>query len=535
MKLCLSCHLEFTDEMDVCPKDNVTLVTLGDDPLIGNTLQDRYKIESVIGRGAMGAVYKATQEIIGREVAIKVLHTHLVDDNDALKRFHQQAKAASRLNHPHIITLYDYGVMSGGQPYIVMDLLKGTAMSRILEEREYLPLEEAVPLIKQICEALGDAHKHGVVHRDVKPDNIVLEEQNDNKLWVKVVDFGIAKIVQGGDETLVRITRTGMVCGSPAYMSPEQFQGDEVDARSDIYSLAVLIFEMLTGRLPFQAKDLVGLMSLHVSDKPPSMKKVRPDLDFPPELEKALEHAMNKNVEGRPASMDDFWQELEAGFAARHKISRSGAGPALSSGGTPEQQLSGKDIQELVSAKISAKSKQVEDEIQKWARATVSQVDNPSGQAITQRAPRTRASIPWWAKAVGMAQSTMPFVFTLALMCGLYWFTQGDSELASALRDRLKTSLPFLSRLGLSEPAQLFSAGRLSEAVSLLEQKKATGRLSQPESDLLNKCYLHLSNEEAKKKNYKAAIALLAHVSGKGVHSSKAKALIKRYKRMLDK
>lgn len=535
MKLCLSCHLEFSDEMDVCPKDNVQLVALGDDPLIGTTLQDRYKIDSVIGRGAMGAVYKATQEIIGREVALKVLHTHLVDDTDALKRFHQQAKAASRLNHPHIITLYDCGVMSGGQPYIVMDLLKGTTLARVLEEREYLPLEEAIPLIKQICEALGDAHKHGVVHRDVKPDNIVLEDQNDSRLSVKVVDFGIAKIIQGGDETLVRITRTGMVCGSPAYMSPEQFRGEEVDARSDIYSTAVLIFEILTGRLPFQAKDLVGLMSLHVSDKPPSMKRVRPDLDFPQELERALEHAMCKEIENRPASMDDFWQELEAGFNARHKISRTGASNDMSASGRQEPVLSGRDIQDLVSAKISAKSKQLEDEVQKWARATVSQPDSATGQAVTQRAPRTRASIPWWAKIVGAAQSTIPFIFTLLFMCGLYWFTQGDSELAGALRDRLKTSLPFLTKLGLSEPANLFATGKLNEAVNLLEKKKAAGSLSAAESELLNKSYLRLANEEAKKKNYKAAVDLLAHVSGKGVHSSKAKALLKRYRRMLDK
>src|SRR5271170_8139995 len=146
MKLCLSCHIEFSDDMDVCPKDNVQLVTLSEDPLIGATLQDRYKIESVIGRGAMGVVYKASQEVIGRDVAVKVLHTHLVDDNDALKRFHQQAKAASRLNHPHIITLYDYGVIAGGQPYIVMDLLKGETLSHLLEERDYLSLSDAQPI-----------------------------------------------------------------------------------------------------------------------------------------------------------------------------------------------------------------------------------------------------------------------------------------------------------------------------------------------------------------------------------------------------
>src|SRR5207253_5629864 len=140
MKLCLVCHLNFTDEQQTCPKDNVNLVPLAQDPLIGSVIQDRYKIESVIGKGSMGLVYKASQELIGREVAIKVLHSHLISDGESLKRFHQQARAASRLNHPHIITLYDYGVLPTGQPYIVMDLLKGITLATLIQERDYLPV-----------------------------------------------------------------------------------------------------------------------------------------------------------------------------------------------------------------------------------------------------------------------------------------------------------------------------------------------------------------------------------------------------------
>src|SRR5271154_104874 len=151
MKLCLVCHFQFSDEQEVCPKDNAQLVPLSEDPLIGSIIQDRYKIESVIGKGSMGTVYKATQELIGREVAVKVLHSHLVSDTESLKRFHQQARAASRLNHPHIITLYDYGIIPGGQPYIVMDLLYGTTLSRLLMDREYLSVDETLVVAKQIC------------------------------------------------------------------------------------------------------------------------------------------------------------------------------------------------------------------------------------------------------------------------------------------------------------------------------------------------------------------------------------------------
>jgi serine/threonine-protein kinase len=524
MKLCLACHIEFSDDMDVCPKDNVTLVTLSEDPLIGATLQDRYKIESVIGRGAMGAVYKATQEIIGREVAVKVLHGHLIEDNDALKRFHQQAKAASRLNHPHIITLYDYGVIAGGQPYIVMDLLKGVSLAQVLEQREYLPLDEAMPLVKQISEALADAHKHGVIHRDVKPDNIVLEEHNDQKHWVKVVDFGIAKIVQGGDETLVRITRTGMVCGSPAYMSPEQFKGQEVDARSDVYSLAVLLFEMLTGRLPFQARDLVTLMSLQVSEVPPKIGKVRPDLSLPAELEKAIEHALNKNPDDRPASMEDFWQELESALAG--KPLKSGVGEAHD-----EPALSGKNIQDLVSAKINARSKQIEEEVQKLARTNAGQPGDGEASGGGHRPVKSRPVVPGWARAVGLLQSLIPFAFTVALLSGLYIFASGDSEMAAILRDKLKNYISFAD----DDPQQLFDQGKLEQCRETLEKKKAGGSLSHTNSDLLNKVYLRLSDEEARKKNYKEAVSLLEQVQGRGPYVLRAKNLSKKYRRMLSR
>jgi len=326
MKLCVTCHLQFEDQRDVCPQDNTPLIVLGHDPLLGTTIHQRYRLESLIGKGSMGMVYQATQELINRQVAVKVLHSHLVSEADSLKRFHQQAKAASRLHHPHIITLYDYGIINGGQPFIVMDLLKGPTLGQLLEEKRVLSLDEILPIFKQICSALADAHKCGVVHRDVKPDNVVLELKDD-KYWVKVVDFGIAKLLRGTDETHPRITKTGMVCGSPAYMSPEQYQGKDVDQRSDIYSLGSVLFESLTGRLPFTAVDLVGLMTQHLTEKPPALTAFR--MDVPAALEKFMYRALAKRPEDRPQSMDDFYQELEA--AARQpdlpglsSISRTG-------------------------------------------------------------------------------------------------------------------------------------------------------------------------------------------------------------------
>ncbi len=529
MKLCLSCHLEFNDDTEICPKDNVALVPIGDDPLIGTVLQGRYKIESVIGRGAMGMVYKASQELIGRGVAVKVLHPHLAADNEAIKRFHQQARAASRLNHPHIITLFDYGVMAGGQPYIVMDLLEGISLAHLLEEREYLPVDEAASIIKQICDALSDAHKHAVVHRDIKPDNIILEQTNTQKDWVKVVDFGIAKIIQGGEETLLRITATGMVCGSPAYMSPEQFRGHEVDHRTDIYSLAVVIFEMLTGRLPFLAKDLVTLMSMHCSESPPKLVAVRPDLRFGPGLEKAIARALGKRPEERPQTMDLFWEELEAGLSEHEAAAGSGQAseyaPSFASAGKAGSHGS---IQEAVTAQLAAKNRQLEEEIQKWVKSSLS--NEPSAQSITQRMPRTRAAVPFSARVIGLLQRSLPYAVTMVLVTALLWFARGQQPVGRFVDARLKPMLPSLLTAG-GDPSALYAAGKLEPAMDILEARKGQGKLSHTDAELLNKIYMQLADRQAQKRSYRQAVSLLSRVTGRNV--PRARQLMRRYRKMI--
>jgi serine/threonine protein kinase len=240
------------------------MVTVGDDPLLGVVVEGRYKIESVIGQGSAGTVYKAIQELIGREVAIKVLHDYLVSDQEFIKRFTQEAKASSRLSHPNIITIYDFGVIpQGGRPYIAMDLLKGTPLSDYIADKNHIPAEDALPLFKQVCSALAEAHRQGVVHRDIKPENIVLVERSGQKLFPIVVDFGIARLVQE-ESDVARITRTGTVCGSPTYMSPEQCMSSKVDHRSDIYSLGIVIYETLTGEVPFLSDELVKVMAMQL-------------------------------------------------------------------------------------------------------------------------------------------------------------------------------------------------------------------------------------------------------------------------------
>lgn len=310
MKLCLVCNFQFGDEQDLCPKDMSKLVPLGKDPLIGKLIQERYRVESVIAKGSMGIVYKATQELIGREVAVKVLHGYLVADDESMKRFHKEAKAASRLNHPNIMTLYDFGVLPTGQPYIVMDLLKGKSLADILTERRNLPVEEVLPIFQQVFQAIGAAHKIGVVHRDMKPDNIVVEQSRNKVPLVKLVDFGIATFIQEQEDTLGKITKAGTVCGSPTYMSPEQCDDNRVDGRSDLYSLGVVLYETLTGRVPFDGADIYNVMSMHVKEAPPSLKAVRPDLSLPPQLEHVVERALQKDPGKRYQTANDFWEAL---------------------------------------------------------------------------------------------------------------------------------------------------------------------------------------------------------------------------------
>lgn len=310
MKLCLVCNFQFGDEQDLCPKDMSKLVPLGKDPLLGKLIQERYRVESVIAKGSMGIVYKATQELIGREVAVKVLHGYLVADDESMKRFHKEAKAASRLNHPNIMTLYDFGVLPSGQPYIVMDLLKGKSLADILSERRNLPVDEVLPIFQQVFQAIGAAHKIGVVHRDMKPDNIVVEQSRNKVPLVKLVDFGIATFIQEQEDTLGKITKAGTVCGSPTYMSPEQCDDNKVDGRSDLYSLGIVLYETLTGRVPFDGADIYNVMSMHVKDAPPSLKSVRPDLNFPPQLEQVVDRALQKDPGKRFQTASDFWESL---------------------------------------------------------------------------------------------------------------------------------------------------------------------------------------------------------------------------------
>ncbi len=312
MKLCLRCNQYYEDAVDLCPKDSGTLEFVGKYPLIGALVSDRYIVESVIGKGSSGIVYKALRLQHGEvSVALKVLHSYLSASNNSLDHFLREASAASRLRNPHIITIWDRGVTDDGQPYFVMDYLEGMTLGKLIREKGALPARRALAIVKQICEALSEAHKQGIIHRDLKPENIMLQEVDSGNDYVKVLDFGIADSPQDIKPQLEPIK---FVAGSPAYMSPEQCQGFELDPRSDIYSLGIVVFEMLTGKRPFKFEEHVSMMFLHVSRPPLLLSEAAPELNFSHEADKVMAAALAKIPDQRQNSVEDFWQELENAF-----------------------------------------------------------------------------------------------------------------------------------------------------------------------------------------------------------------------------
>ena len=281
------------------------------DLLVGATLGNRYWVLSVIGKGGMSVVYKAKARDTGRIVAVKTLRTQGLTDEMLVKRFQREAELLSRLNHPRIVNLHAYGTSNRGQPYFVMDFLQGQNLTEVLKQERQLAPERFQDIFVQVCAAIEHAHKHNAIHRDIKPGNIMLTRQGRTSDYVKIVDFGIAMIT----EEAQRLTRMGEVWGSPIYMSPEQCMGANVDLRSDIYSLGVVMYESLTGKVPFLGRNYADTMSKQISEPPTPMKEVRPDLDIPASMEKIVMKALAKMPEDRYQSLTQMRKDLEAALS----------------------------------------------------------------------------------------------------------------------------------------------------------------------------------------------------------------------------
>ena len=323
-RYCPACERSFSTG-DVCPQDGTTLVLLstGPDRLLGTTLDGRYTIVEKLGAGGMGTVYLGVQLSVEREVAIKVVSPNLMAHSEVIKRFLREAKLASRLNHPNAVAVLDFGRGAGDLFFLVMERLAGQTLEHLIAGGGRLPVDRALAIARQICDALVGAHQLSIVHRDLKPSNIMIVAGAGGREVVKVLDFGLAKLVSS--EVSAQVTRTGVVIGTPAYMSPELATGRDADERVDLYALGCILYEMLSGVVPFAGKTLHETLAMHASH-PPS-----PLADVPPWLEAVVYRLMEKSPADRFASAAATLEALsgpapagdESGVRAAHALSPS--------------------------------------------------------------------------------------------------------------------------------------------------------------------------------------------------------------------
>jgi len=283
------------------------------DPFIGREiLNGEFRILAKIGTGGMGSVYKANQTAMNRLVAVKILHPKLANRRDLVSRFRREAKAMSHLTHPNTVKVLLYGELEDGSLYIIMEHLEGKNLNQTVRSEGPMPFDRALPILVQVCGALEEAHRTGIVHRDLKPENIFLCNQGGLRDFPKVLDFGLAKVTEREMRPgSIILTQEGMVFGTPEFMSPEQAQGRTLTPASDIYSLAVILYELLTGKLPFDARTPVEYLQLHVTAPPIPLNERVPGQSFPPGLTSVIARALSKKPEDRYRSAAELAAALK--------------------------------------------------------------------------------------------------------------------------------------------------------------------------------------------------------------------------------
>lgn len=491
MKVCLRCNSHYQDKLQACPEDGAKLIPTGDDPLIGTIVGGRYKVICAVGSGSMGIVYKAVQENSGREMALKVLRNLHQTSEDTVKRFRREAKTASSLKHPNIVTLFDFGFMDDGQPYIITEFLKGLTLAQFLREHGYMAPLKARAVIKQVCDAVGEAHRHQIVHRDLKPENIVLQGKDQGGRFVKVVDFGIAKMLGDTGGTSANLTLEGKVCGSPAYMSPEGCRGAEIDYRCDIYSLGIVIFETLTGKRPFVADDLMALMFLHVNEPPPKLSSIRVDPVFTPELEAVIRKALSKEPKDRQQSAEELWEEFNAACQGQRPQKRQQTADWIpfSSWNEPAYlKLPGLDETEPIDFSPEFDNEIGDREIKNERRKRL----------------RTLSQGKLWFKVVAL----------VVILAGAAIYMK-----ISRYKDAVTVA------------QKLSTLGRPEDAVRILERLKEQGDLDTDNAESLNSAYLQAAVKCGNKRQYTQAIELLQKVQPQSKFRTEASDLLKKFKK----
>jgi len=483
---------------------------VGDDPLIGKLIGDKYRIISHAGKGSMAIVYRAMQESTGREMAVKMLHQFLGAKEESVKRFIREAKAVSSLHHTNIVKLYDFGVMPDGQPYIVTEFLDGVTLTEILRQRQFMTVKEALPLFEQVCAGMAEAHRNRVIHRDLKPDNIVcqlvnLESPKDTpdmivRNSVRVVDFGVAKMWSETGGSSASLTLEGKVCGSPAYMSPEQCKGSDIDYRSDIYSLGVVVFETLTGQRPFSANDLMALMLMHVNKEAPSIGAVMPDVAFPPALSAVVLKALSKDPKDRQQTVEELWDEIES--VCRGKRSRPVAEDVPVDDWIPfdanAQVLQPNKVRRPELSPMSALGEV------SWTQTTTQM------SSLNSKKKKRLFKFGWSQMQTGLFVGVV-VVSVLSLM-----------KMSVSVADG-------------ATARKLMDAGNFEGSIQVFEALRNKGQLSKENMELLNESYYRLAQDKLSSNDTDNAIWLLESIADNSRRKKEAKELLRKTKARLKK
>jgi eukaryotic-like serine/threonine-protein kinase len=319
--------------------DARSLAESGHDPLLGTTLAGRFTILARIGSGSMGSVYRARQAAVGRDVALKIVRRDRAYDPETKTRFEREARAVSLLKSPHTVTAFDFGEAEDGSWFLALEMLEGETLGERLRREGRLHWVDALRFARDALRSLAEAHAQGIIHRDLKPDNLFLARVHDpggDREICKILDFGIAKWVREEEAPVDQLeTLAGTVFGTPRYMSPEQAQGAPLDARSDLYSLGVLMFQMLAGRAPFVDDDAVVVMAKHIKNAPPELDEAAPGLEIPAAVEALVRRTLEKLPDNRPATAEQMLNELEQAISAS-RAAESGVRPHVAEQGLPE-------------------------------------------------------------------------------------------------------------------------------------------------------------------------------------------------------
>lgn len=312
MRVCPRCGTQ--TEAAACPDDGATTVpvtTAAATYPSGTVIDERYRIDSVLGIGGFGAVYKGTQLAMDQVVAIKVLKSEHIQSEEHVKRFAREAKAASKLRHPNTIRIFDFGSHTDHALYLAMEFLEGDTLAARLDHDQQMSAPQVGHIISQVCHSLTEAHEHGIIHRDLKPENIMLLSVPGVDDFVKVLDFGIAAKVAESNENDEKLTEMGMIMGTPTYMSPEQALGKPLDARSDVYALGVLMYEALTGKVPFEGDQPMNVLVRHINDPPVEPRKRAPEADIPKAMERLVLRCLEKDPRHRPQTTAELAAEID--------------------------------------------------------------------------------------------------------------------------------------------------------------------------------------------------------------------------------